>query len=148
MTERLGKRGNIFEIEFRSGCLGWRGELPAQRKKILQRFLVVHFSQSEGQVRKRRTISILCGERQRPKIRVRAKIPSVETLPAISDESSVRSRAGRRIRLTRPAPQYLNHQALRNSRSRHPSSGQSKSKCTAALHRRDAPVLRKLWQAA
>jgi len=46
MAKAVGEDGDIFEIEFRSGGLRWRSELPPERKKIANRFLKVHLNSS------------------------------------------------------------------------------------------------------
>src|SRR5260221_13040288 len=111
MAKRFRKRGNIFKVEFRGSSLRRRGEFPAQGKKILQRLVVIHFSQSRGRARMRRTLLIPCGARRRREIRVRARTPSVEILPAISAEWFAQSRAARQIQSARPAPRYSNREA-------------------------------------
>src|SRR5882724_4128621 len=148
MPQGFCECGDIFEVEFCCGGLRRGGEFPSQRKKILQRFVVIHFSQSGDRVTKRRTLSILCGGRRHREIRARAKIPSAENLLAVFDESSARSRAGRQNQSVRPAPRCSNRRAWRNLPSRRPSLGQSKSKCREALRRRASRARRKLSRAA
>src|SRR5439155_6401900 len=131
MAKRFRKRGNIFQVEFYGGCLRRGGEFPAQRIKILQRLVVIHFSQSEGRARMRRTLLIPCGARRRREIRVRAEIPSAEILPAISAESFARSHVARQIQSARLVPRYLDRPTSQSWPSRRPWSDRSKSKCTA-----------------